>query len=69
MSEWISVKDRLPEQFDYVLIRDKNVSTCAWFQDIEFIGKGIDIIPTHWMPFPYLQLQRRNNGKTQDKTC
>ncbi len=50
--EWISVKDRLPEQYDHVLIANGKIVTTAYFQDGEFVGEETDIVITHWMPLP-----------------
>lgn len=55
MSEWISVKDRLPEEGKNVLCLDSsdNYYSVGWiedglWEDGEFVG--IDF--THWMPLP-----------------
>lgn len=50
--EWISVKHRFPEQYDHVLISDDKIVTTSYFQDGDFVGREIEIIPTHWMPLP-----------------
>ena len=53
MSEWISVKDRLPKPFESVLVfRDGKISIDyseenGWFA-YDFNGKRV----THWMPLP-----------------
>jgi hypothetical protein len=50
--EWISVKDRLPEQYDEVLISDGKTVTHSYFQDGSFVGREIAIEVTYWMPLP-----------------
>lgn len=55
--EWISVKDRLPENKKYVLVwepkLDKNIiaryneKNGYWWSDGYFF-----VFPTHWMPLP-----------------
>ena len=56
MSEWISVKDKIPELYVEVLVLvgnfiyidslyyDKNLNEHWW--------QGNDRLPTHWMPLP-----------------
>lgn len=58
MSEWISVKERLPERFKPVLIcREKNgkpyveqgyKDVCEWWKVYGTRTKQV----THWMPLP-----------------
>lgn len=54
MSEWISVKDRLPNRKDKVLVFDQygniDVSMFGWtsFDDFDSIETQV----THWMPLP-----------------
>lgn len=54
MSEWISVKDRLPETSYWALVTDgKNV--CMADYDIDaWVGIAHSWVEeiTHWMPFP-----------------
>lgn len=66
MSEWISVKDRLPETGIYVLasctmkVRDKidyrNAVVMAFTCDEGFVDTELDEVitegTTHWMPLP-----------------
>ena len=68
MSQWINIRDRLPEYFVGVLITDDKIITCAELYDnsksIVWIGHGFggpewdwdfdskDI--TGWMPLPEL---------------
>ena len=59
MSEWISVKDRLPQAKEYVLIYDPNHRNICkawyvgdidvWFSN-EYFPQFTNI--THWMPLP-----------------
>ena len=58
--EWVSVKDRLPEQGVYVLgfrpdaVFDKNKITKlgkTQFENAEWLFEGIERV-THWMPLP-----------------
>ncbi len=56
--EWISVKDRLPENYDSVLVYCKGnssiVDVCSYSDSIGFMGIApywIELI-THWMPLP-----------------
>jgi len=50
--QWISVKDRFPEQYGECIISDGKIVTTSYFQDGLFVGKDIDITVTHWMPLP-----------------
>lgn len=50
MSEWISVKDRLPEEFDVTLCVNK---FGGMWTDQFYGGEWCDEEqPTHWMPLP-----------------
>ena len=62
MSEWISVKDRLPDEKNPVLMwsrRSRTVPTCAacqyelwdWHPEYSPHDYGLEMI-THWMPLP-----------------
>ena len=56
MSEWISVKDRLPEHKGYYLVYWQRYGSRDYIEIIYFRGKSRwatanDII-THWMPLP-----------------
>ena len=67
MSEWISIKDRLPDKADYYLVSwiydHDAVSGEAWFTNSEWIhphygGDEKENPPeppeiTHWMPIPF----------------
>lgn len=65
--EWISVEDRLPNQYERVLAYGKNkklvsnhyfMNSCKyyyghWIINFEFEGEDIDFEEvTHWMPLP-----------------
>ena len=55
MSEWISVKDRLPEKQQRVIVRCETVGTTVGW--IMFGKWATDLGPdcgsvTHWMPLP-----------------
>lgn len=63
MTEWISVKDRLPSKNDYVLLYDSSLDLVheGKLRDGDFyysersgyskdVGDGCEI--THWMPLP-----------------
>lgn len=61
MSEWISVEDRLPREFEEVLVgrSDKHDCPCAkealHTTNGDFINPHLAIKfenPTHWMPLP-----------------
>ena len=57
MSEWISVKDRLPENDSCILIYDGDVGICIYykgkFQDFDENGYPFEKrYVTHWMPLP-----------------
>ena len=56
VQEWISVKDRLPEKWQNVLVVrtdgafrfDFIGSLDVWYDDVNFVGYPV----THWMPLP-----------------
>jgi len=52
--EWISVKDRLPDQnHDWYLVTDGIDVTIASWDTIHFVGQVLEIKKiTHWMPLP-----------------
>ena len=56
MSEWISVKDRLPRESNQYLISHKECIYIAHYintADRWIMGyHNISIYPTHWMPLP-----------------
>ena len=63
MSDWISVKDRVPEEGEYVLILepiDKEIleyqerfNVAHWLDGMGWIDWcADDVSPTHWMPLP-----------------
>ena len=60
-NEWISIKDRLPENFQYIIVGrvdEPNVMEIVSYQDSYassyYWGSGTHIFakPTHWMPLP-----------------
>ena len=58
-SDWIKVKDRLPEEGVWVLISQHNVNVgigiyCRgkWYDDMDSL---IDVPPTHWMLIPEIK--------------
>ena len=56
MTEWISVKERLPDKWVWVLVCNEN-GLQPEAMDTAFIGSRGDWIdaafePTHWMPLP-----------------
>ena len=60
-NEWISIKDRLPENFQNIIVGrvgEPNVMAIISYQDSYaydyYWGSGMDIFakPTHWMPLP-----------------
>lgn len=54
MSEWISVKDRLPEKLDeYLVVNCGKVGT-AIYHDGLWIAPTRKVGITHWMPLPVL---------------
>ncbi len=62
MSEWISVKDRLPTDDETVLCyqpgRTSALPVIAWYDEetkgfqVAFTWQELLIYPTHWMPLP-----------------
>lgn len=57
MSEWISVKERLPEEGEQVLLLWKHLDHMEngqldEGQYILFDGESMSSHPTHWMPLP-----------------
>lgn len=56
--QWISVKDRLPEEDQEVLIYDwPSRSTCIFWKSRKLahqweLSNGRNCNPTHWMPLP-----------------
>lgn len=62
MAEWISVKDRLPENIRSVLViaKELKMPTIAWYGNVKNIWhlterdfcKNTNFVVTHWMPLP-----------------
>lgn len=56
MSNWISVKDRLPDENVYVLLCFKDGPDCAMevgiYRNNQFEAGDFIIHPTHWQPLP-----------------
>ena len=52
--EWISVKDRLPEQYAVVIVYDGEQVGEAEFNGVDFgwVESEDLAFATHWMPFP-----------------
>ncbi len=64
--EWISIKDRLPEEVKLVLVsnneskhKEDHWVCCGqinysggWFNQFQDSISDIQIYPTHWMPLP-----------------
>ena len=54
--QWISVKDRLPDEYEEYIVNGPNVTTMewtelGWYSDV--IGHYVDQkLITHWMPLP-----------------
>jgi uncharacterized protein DUF551 len=69
MSEWISVKDRLPEFETSVLVAILDTTTLNYFQIVSrywkseiWGGLSRDQVVTHWMPLPPAP---RSTGETE----
>lgn len=56
MSEWISIKDRLPESDKKVLITDGRNMMVSWYYRWNGMIRWVDTLYvrdiTHWMPLP-----------------
>lgn len=57
MAEWISVKDRLPEDGKYVLVWEPNLNAIDFSRYDKASDYWIDheynaMFPSHWMPLP-----------------
>lgn len=56
MSEWISVKDKIPELYVEVLVLVGNfiyIDSLYYEKNLnEYWWQGNDRLPTHWMPLP-----------------
>ena len=64
--QWISVKDKLPDNEDYVFLYDIDlgtIPTVGWYESSEGGREGfftadhclrLRLIVTHWMPLPEL---------------
>lgn len=57
MTDWISVKDRLPEDREDVLLCGPNCLPCiGWYRresdGFLSLDSEDDVYPTHWMPLP-----------------
>lgn len=53
MSEWISVKDRLPEIGERVLIYSRQTLEAIRYEGKKFNRFGVSVDDaTHWMPLP-----------------
>ena len=56
MSEWISVKDKIPELHVEVLVLVGNfiyIDSLYYEKNLnEYWWQGNDRLPTHWMPLP-----------------
>jgi hypothetical protein len=52
MSEWISVKDRLPEEAGYYLVYPRDKYHTSWFNRGFAVTTLYSIKVTHWMPLP-----------------
>lgn len=77
MSEWISVKDRLPERLEAVLGYMPNLAPCPvvhecfldsrgdWYVPIAFREKKLMV--THWMPLPEPPKEKEKVGFSMQK--
>lgn len=61
MSEWISVKDKLPDELEEVLVFDGNAISTAYISWYEYdktprwqSDGSLSFTATHWMPLPNL---------------
>lgn len=74
MAEWISVKDRLPEECQTVLAFDQNegFSVLAFYIDTMYGKSWLDEVGntinfgwvTHWMPLPEAPKEDEQNENT-----
>lgn len=48
---WIDVKERLPEEWEY-LVTDGEVVEINWYSTVRERFWRSEVIPTHWMPLP-----------------
>jgi len=70
MNKWISIKDKLPNDYDFVLVaRDNGLVTSmeAMYIDEEFIVyrlgmKSVFVDPTHWMEIPAPPKKEQTDG-------
>jgi hypothetical protein len=66
---WISVKEKLPEGNDWVLVCSDKVMNCVMYSseygffDATYASGNNIYIPgiTHWMPLPELPIEENNN--------
>ena len=62
MPEWISVKDRLPEELKPVITYSKNNGyQIAMYTSISWYFSKLCEDPTHWMPLP--EAPKTDGGK------
>ena len=54
MCEWVSVKDKLPDETEFVMVWDKDgVDFGRYYEDQGWLGYGEHLTKvTHWMPIP-----------------
>lgn len=54
MSEWIDIKEQLPDENVDVLVYEPDFGLCiAWLDDGDFYALGVNFVePSHWMPLP-----------------